>query len=405
MKKRVLSLLLCLSIVNFNGGILQKNVKGEENTQNYVEIDENITIQDVSDEVKDDIQAIVISDNIENQDVRQLNEVMDNGTGIIVDNMNISDVQEYFGADGTSEYENEIGCYVYKDGEDVNVIPIEASIVVDENLKENVTDSDYRKLKNKVEIDYEQVIEDYSNLSNAEKISNVEKEALPALQGSTDIGSAFVDSNKFVYFYKKGDCGGTGKTYKYSRKSKLDSWSVMGTLSFSIYAIKVKTAGNKTYDNVFAVTITTPCEGKAVAKYYNGISFNEDKKCSIIDYTEPDGNADESVSGSIGTGIDSNGGVTNTYTISYSYNPGGMLITPKLYKNRVRWICDPMSDRKWNKSWKINPGILLKKSNGKSSEVTVTSYVSYFQIFGGVRTYTIEKTVSCSIKFKNHKKV
>ena len=64
-----------------------------------------------------------------------------------------------------------------------------------------------------------------------------------------------------------------------------------------------------------------------------------------------------------------------------------------------------MSDRKWNKSWKINPGILLKKSNGKSSEVTVTSYVSYFQIFGGVRTYTIEKTVSCSIKFKNHKKV
>lgn len=35
----------------------------------------------------------------------------------------------------------------------------------------------------------------------------------------------------------------------------------------------------------------------------------------------------------------------------------------------------------------------------------MTVYVSYFSIFGGLRYYTMEKTASCTIKFKNHKKV
>ena len=80
-----------------------------------------------------------------------------------------------------------------------------------------------------------------------------------------------------------------------------------------------------------------------------------------------------------------------------------MDITTTLFSNRARWTCIP-SEKK-NASWKINPGILLKKTDGKNNSVTAKAYVSYFQLHGDVRTYTIKDTVSCEIEFKNHKQV
>lgn len=87
----------------------------------------------------------------------------------------------------------------------------------------------------------------------------------------------------------------------------------------------------------------------------------------------------------------------------YGGEENGMNITTTLFSDRARWTCEPLSNKK-NGSWKINPGILLKKTDGKTASVTAKSYVSYFQLSGGVRSYTITDTISCGITFKNHKK-
>lgn len=98
-------------------------------------------------------------------------------------------------------------------------------------------------------------------------------------------------------------------------------------------------------------------------------------------------------------------------TKSYTYNPNGMNVKLTEWKYRKRWTCttgnndaNNRTKRTKEKSYCIKPSILIKKTNGTKNAIKVTSYVSYFQLHGGVRTYTNNDTISCSIKFKNHKK-
>lgn len=401
-KKRIALLLSAIMLVSSYNGV-NNVVKAEEVDLGYIELTEDVQIEDLDEENLSDADAVVISDKLSEQNKEELNEIMDNGTGIIIEDISVDEVQEYFEVDTIASYENEMGCYVCKDGDETKVIPIECNIMVDEESDEKITKSDYNNLLSNEEIDYEQVISDYDVLTNTDKLENVKDDELAKLQGSTGIGAAFMDEDKFVYFYKKGSAGGTGTTYQYSTKGSIDNWSKMGSLSFSIYAIKLKTSGKTTYDNIFSVTIATAYNKKWVTEFRNGISVTESDKNKIIDYTEPDGNSDECVSGTIGTEVDGDGKITSAFSTSYSYNPNGMDITTTLFSNRARWTCKPMSS-KLNGSWKVNPGILLKKTNGKNYAVTAKSYVSYFQISGTIRTYTIKDTISCGITFKNHEK-
>ena len=402
MKKKVLVAMLCMSMIISNM-ITVEQVKAEEgysNADGIVEID---NISDVSVSEIEDADAIVIKDDLYEQDYDLLNETMDNGTGVIIDDEDLERVQQYFDVDEISDYNHQMGCYVYKDGDETRIIPIEANILVEEG-GEKPTEEDYDNLIENVELDYAQVNKDFEKITNTDKITEIEEEQLATLQGKTDVGSGFMDNDKTVFFYKQGKCGGTGSTYQYSTKTKISGWSIMGTLDFLIYAINVKTSGKTTYDNVFALTIATPCDGKSVANFYNGISYNSTKNCKIIDYTEPQGNLNSSITGTISTGVSSSGGASSSKSTSYSYNPKGMDVTTKKFTNRVRWYCDPVNDGNEDTSWKINPGVLIKKTDGTTDAVTMTSYVSRFCIWGGTRFYTIETTASCSIKFKNHKK-
>ncbi len=401
--KKYRVLLLCVILLMTNCIGIGFNINAEELPLDYIEMTKNIQLDDIEYSVLNNLDAIVISDELSADSKSQLNEIMDNGTGIIVENSNIDGVRDYFNVESVATYKNQMGCYVCKDGEETKIIPIECNILITEDDKDEVTHDDYTNLLKSETIDYDQVVSDYNTLTNTDKFNNIENTALATLQGSTSIGSAFMDNDKFVYFYKKGSSGGTGTEYKYSEENSISGWTKMGSLSFSVYAIKIKTQGTATYDNVFSVTIATAYQDKWVTEFRNGISVTESTKNKIIDYTEPNGNANASVSGSVGTGVDSNGNVTLTYSTSYSYNPNGMDITTTLFSNRARWTCEPLSGKK-NASWKINPGILLKKTDGTTNSVTAKSYVSYFQLSGGVRTYTIEDTISCGITFKNHKK-
>ncbi len=401
--KKYRVLLLCVILLMTNCIGIGFNINAEELSLDYIEITKKIQLNDIEHSVLNNLDAIIISDELSADSKAQLNEIMDNGTGIIVKNSNIDDVSDYFNVESVATYKNQMGCYVCKDGEETKIIPIECNILITEDDKDEVTYDDYTNLLKSETIDYDQVISDYNILTNTDKLNNIEDTILATLQGSTSIGSAFIDNDKFVYFYKKGSANGTGTTYQYSQKSSISDWTKMGSLSFSVYAIKIKTLENVTYDNIFSVTIATAYQDKYVKEFRNGISVTESTKNKIIDYTEPNGNANASVSGSVGTGVDSSGNLTSTYTTSYSYNPNGMDITTTLFSSRVRWTCEPLSNKD-NASWKINPGILLKKTDGKTNAVTAKSYVSYFKLSGGIRTYTIEDTISCGITFKNHEK-
>ncbi len=397
--KRIIATIVCIALLLTSNSVCIKKINADDTRENVIILNENQNIEDMNNNYIENAEAVVVSNDIEEQNKDALNEVMDNGTGIIVQNDSIEDVKEYFDTDETSDYKNEMGCLVYKDGEDVNIVPLEAQILVEENADETISKDDYEELLDEDIIDYEKVMEDYYNLSSEEKITELEEDTLAKLQGSTDIGSSFMDNDKFVYFFKKGSAGGVGTTYKYSTKSAIDGWSRMGSLSFSIYAIKIKTIKNTTYDNVFSVVVATSYKDKYVIEFRTGLSYNDTKKCSIIDYADPDKDTDQKVS--LGTGVDSEGKIS--VTTSYSYNPKKLDITTTMYENRVRWTCNPQSAI-LNGSWRVNPGILLKKTDGKDNSVKMSSYVSYFQISGGIRTYTITDTQSCSITFKNHKK-
>ena len=106
----------------------------------------------------------------------------------------------------------------------------------------------------------------------------------------------------------------------------------------------------------------------------------------------------------IGTSVTSKGTVTASNSLTYTYNPDSLLVTPMCGEKYIKtWKCQPYSNVK-NRSWKIRPSILLKKTDGKTSKVTATLYVDYFKLSGGLRTYTMSSKASCKISFKNHKK-
>lgn len=178
----------------------------------------------------------------------------------------------------------------------------------------------------------------------------------------------------------------------------------MGSLKLVIFAIKIATNKKVTYDHVVAITSASPCDGHRVKEFRNGISVSNPDTDDIADYTIPDGGINRSVTSSVETSYTKDGAAT-AYSLSYSYNPDGMDVTPKLYENRIRWTCEPAnSPTNNNETFKFEPSIILRKSNGKTSQTTVKSYVSYFRINGlSKKKYVAEETISCGITFKNHK--
>ena len=121
-----------------------------------------------------------------------------------------------------------------------------------------------------------------------------------------------------------------------------------------------------------------------------------------MDYTDVDGKDDTKVTTKIGTNYDVSKNKIGKET-TVTYNPNGTHITVTQYKNRIRWTAEPTSDKK-NHTYKINPGMMVKTKNGKTKSITVKTYISYFQLSGGIRTYTEDDTVSCGITYKNHAK-
>lgn len=340
----------------------------------------------------DIIKIDSISNNFES-----IKELIDNGTSIYVTDDNPKKIIELF--DGNiSEFEDTdayLGTYVQSYGDEYMITPIVADFVDLEEVK--IEPTEFSK-----NLDICDVYNDVQNdISDLQFFDSIPVEQKVKLQTATSIGSSFKETSLFKYFYKKGTAGGIGTTYKYNSSTALTDWSKIGSIKILGYAIKIKTVGTKTYDNVYSIVTASGLSNKYV-KYYTYNMEVTSSNTDIIDETYLTGDSNNTVTTSIGTGVSSDGKSTITTTTSYSYNPKGQSISNQLGEKYVKtWKSTPNSSIE-NESWKIQPSILVINKLGTTTNTNVKLYVSSFRVSGGARTYTINSEASVTLSFKNH---
>ncbi|MCD7723771.1 MAG: hypothetical protein LUH82_07525 [Clostridiales bacterium] len=340
---------------------------------------------------------VIEIDTIDNDNFDTVKELLDNGTSIYVTDDDPIDLIDFFDEE-ISEFDEAdvyLGTYIQSYGDDYMVTPVVADIV---DLQESEIEED--ELDDILDISdvYNDIQNDISDIEFFESLSDEQK---AKLQTSTAIGSSFKDASLFKYFYKKGTAGGTGTTYTYSGATSKSGWSKLGSIKILGYAIKIKTVGAKTYDDIYSVVTASGLNDKYV-KYYTYNMQVTSSNTSIIDESFLIGDTESKVTTSIGTSVSSDGTSTITSTTSYSYSPNGQTISNQLGEKYVKtWTATPNSKAK-NGSWKIYPSIMVVNSSGKTTNTTVKLYVSSFRVRDVARTYTINDSTSVTLSFKNH---
>lgn len=352
-------------------------------------------------------EVLIVNQNIMiAADVEKVAEILDNGTEILVSGNDYKEVFEKYHIDNPFFKENQdnvIGCYLRSNG-DIYC----GDIIVYDLVKESdnpMTEWEYVKALKELgqeEINVEKLLNDVNAISSEEKLENLQYE-VDVAELQADLGSAFIESNKFVYLYKKGTSGGISTSYKYSSERSVSGYSQIASVSMDIYAVKINTISTYAYDNIGAVCAATGLNGKAVQSFKVSVGILDTSNASIIDWVDPDDSSDTSVSGSIGAAVDGSGNVNSSYSQSYTYNPQGMKVESRSgVRNRKTWYCEPVSMNYGGKTYKIKPAIMLKNKSSVSHTISLT--VDQLILFGGIRTYTMNNTVSCSITIKNHSK-
>lgn len=356
--------------------------------------------------------AVVLNEaSYKKQSLSDMKEVLDNGTDIIISTNNSSRLVEDFQPDMIPDESGDgktVGYYVKSNGDDYNISTIEYGLMIDDEVSTEISETAANKYISEIvkyePIDIDLVMSDAEKLDGVDRLAQLEPSDVAQLQVSTALGNSFMDNDKFVYFYKYGDVNGTGTDYTYSSSTSKNGYAKLGSLSFLIYAIKIKTSGTTTYDTIFATCTASGLNNKYVYKFNTSISVSENSNNKIIDFTNPSG-PESSKTGTISTGINSNGEASASSEVSYTYNPNQLSsIAPIGGEKYVKtWNCTAYNDTYYNNwSWTVKPAIVLKKTDGKTGSVTAKIFVDYFRVSGGVRWYTNTATTSCGITFKNH---
>jgi len=436
--RKIIAVLLAVSL--FIGSAGNVTIKAEEITEDMdisvFTVYSEKTFQEGFDRMND-IQVIYTDDETFHElQIEEVKEVLDNGTDFLVANAEAEVFQEKFAAETIYEEDGQtVACYITAEDFDYVVMPVYADVLYEaeeivsdeqyesdtmalyayliqneidkkkEGKKTQSNSQDFNQKEDFVEtvdvsINPQEVYQIVHEQLQDEFLTQLSEKDLAKLQVSTLIGDAFCSNSKIVYFYKEGTANGTGTDYEYSSNTVNTGWSKMGRLNLGIYGLKVKTAGEVTYDNLYSVVTATGLNSKYVTKFRVNVGVTELTTNKIMHSSVlTSGNA--STTGKLATGITNS---TLNYT-SYAMNPSGMTITTNFTESyKKAWTCVPASAKE-NESYKVRPGILLKKTNGTTSAVTGTVSIDYFQVSGGVRTYTIKDTVKCTIKIKNHTQV
>lgn len=387
-------------------------------------------------------------------------EILDNGTDFFIVNAQVEELVETYNSDITFEEESDvIACYLTVEDAEYELYPVCSDVLYEDT--ESVSDEEYTGDKEKLyqyliygvmqelyegvpqtferidgevsnywvpgedsywvpgedsywvpsnmpywvaeenRINVEEVYEAVRSIKQEDLLEQVTEEELATLQISTVIGDAFCYNKKLIYFYKKGSADGTGSDYDYSSSTSMSGWSKMGSLELGIYILKANTIGSATYNNVYSVVTASGLNDKYVTSSKVSVSVSALSTNIIMDHSKLVSGS-SSTSGKLATSVNSSGSIPSSGYTTYAMNPGGQTISVDSSETYARtWTCKTPKATE-NGSWKVRPGLLLKKTNGTTTAVTGKVSVSYFQVSGGVRTYTIKDTASLSIAFKNH---
>lgn len=358
------------------------------------------------------------NETFEQMDFDVVKEVLDNGTDFLVDNAKLEQVEALFEIGGTMEEDGKqaVACYISSENGDYNVLPVYVDVLYEE--EEAVSDvkyekdsealyqfvTEFEKPKTSSTLKFSELNADEIYKMKKEKeeehfVATLNQEDLASLQTSTLLGDSFTENSKLVYFYKEGSANGTGTDYTYSQSASKSGWSKMGSLNLAIYGIKVRTNDTVTFDNVYSVVVATGMNDKYVKQFTVNVGVPVLSSNIIMDQTVSTGNSNHST-GKLATSVSSTGAISDYK--SYAYNPGTQNVSTDFSgKYEKTWTFSPKTVVE-NGAYRVRPGILLKKTDGKTAAVTGTVSVNSFQVSGGVRNYTIKDTVKCSIKFKNH---
>lgn len=409
-KASIMAVIICGTAMATQFSVYAVSLESE-NDNDIIELKDGDLISDFNDDVLESAEVIVLNENTYgNNSIDEIKEVLDNGTDIIISDESIIVTNDFETDLEFNNLENSVaGYYISSNGGNYNVSPIEYGLMVDESESVEITEDEANNILNEIieqePIDVELVMEDANKLEGIDKLNELDDETITSLQASTALGNSFADNNKFTYFYKKGSSGGTSTTYQYSCANSKSGYSKIGSLNMLIYAIKIKTQKSTTYDAVYSTCTASGLNNKYVSKFNVNISVTNKKNNKIIDFTSPDG-PESSRSGSISTQITSSGDVNLGTSMSYTYNPNKLKsVVPACGEKYVKtWKCTAYTGNEYkNRSWTVKPAIILKKSNGTKENVKCVVYVDYFQVGGGLRSYTIKNKAYCNLYFKNHK--
>lgn len=342
--------------------------------------------------------------------VELLNEVIDNGTDVMVMGNDIAVIAELFDyslADAMEDY-IVLGAYLSAIG---GFTPITADIMIPED--EALTDSDLEELRAELEdaaiadaleicvIEIHEILD--ISVADLEFLNQISDESMAALQTQTPIGVAHTMVTHFRNFFKQDSLFNWGTTYQWSASNSIAGWERLGSINIRGFVVRLRAPiGTATFDNIYSIVTATGIGRYHVREYRFEMRAGTSAQASILDETWLTGNINSNVSVSIASAVSSNG-LTTTTTRTYSFNPQGQRITNNFgNQNRRIWTAAPASNTA-DASWRLEPSITVRSGTGTTNTTGAVLAVDRFQVSGGIRTYTITATTSAILAFRNNR--
>lgn len=403
--KKHLVLVMCMVLLGTL--IMESNtysIYAKENQNTIVEISSKDGLGNVDDNTK---MVVIESENIEAFDKEEINELLDDGVSVFDVHNDGKKIDEYFEDVDVEPNNALLGYQITKNGEDVNVIPIDAEIAYAED-EDDVKNEEYKQFQNSVELEDKDylLLQDIQN--DSVHIDEIPDEKVAYLQASNKIGNAYGEVSRTTYYYRKSKYNHDTVAQKKGKKAG-SGWSKLGCSTVTLASYNAGGSGNKRYDAFWTIARVGALNGYGVSTFTVQSRLYNQNNCSILDVTNLKGGKEKKTT-SIGASAN---GLSATFSAgySYSYDPNELKIQNTNGDSELQpnWICSKdFFDVKPNEWYTIKPMILVKSPKGKMKETKVSSRVKDLQFEGLYKAYKVKNSSGSEYVYltvKNHKKV
>lgn len=390
-----------LSSINF--------VFAEENDEYLVSSKKFLSERDFDNSVSTDI-ADVSKELILEIDTKKIKETLDNGTilymGDVKSDIDLIEIGNRLGEVYEPQEKTELealqGAYLTYDNQGgYNITEIIAEIVepCDESgdkkvdISKKVLKETLNEITRNSKVDLEKIcLEEDAAKRDLSKLE-LSNTAIGQLQSGSIVASSFMDKSATYILY---GMVGTTTVCEYGNTS----WGELSRSKVTGYVAKIKTKNSITYDALYGSIIVDPNSKFKVIQYNAKLGVPANSRYTLL---EPSflKSGDKTTNVSVGISAGEGGGSVGL-TYSYTYDANGQdIINNTGNKYTDWWKCMPISPVK-DASYKVNPSVIIKANDGKTSTATGYVYLSYQTVKGLAGTFTCDTDKKITLKFKNH---